>query len=1232
MEIFNSKRFLVLVFLFCAYMSGAAAGNIRIEKVEPTIFYPKVKKNEPLKQIARIFLNNSGKDALAYVKISIEGKSPCREELGIVQSGLTTKEIGIAEVSRPTKVIFELYEQGKTGPAAVREMIWQPQRKWKIYCVSYSHQDLGYANYHHRVRRNVRDRGIELALEYCSATDDWDDNSKFHWTIETSEPVIPFVGKHSDAEVDELIRRIKEGRIEIGGLHSTVCTELMSYEMMARLMYTSNRYLPDLLAVKARKTGQNDDVVGLSWPLALYTKEAGLRYFFHGPNHHANCLVQASREPVFYWQAPDGDTKNKTLFRTIPYMTDPIDDGGEQTIEKLIAKYAGQKNWVYDSILSQNTRDFSVPTMDWARKIRKWNAKWCYPRLICGTMTMFFDDIASQADKAPIATFAKDATNPWADQDATDAGMLGLVRKLDYEIPTAERFSTIATTLGGGGYPWRDIWQGYNRILTYHEHTLGSSKWNTNARRVETERVEHRALAWEAQEFCGRALTGALAKLADAIETKNDAIVIVFNPLNWERTDIVRFKSERISGSYRLVDNTTGQVIPYQELADGTVIFEAEAVPSMGYKTFGIISWSAPDNRLSTVQSTDTTLENRYYKISFDRKTGGILSIFDKELGVELVDRNAPYKFNEYLYQRAKGSTYEQGLQWHCAEGLSLSAAVGPVAGIMTSRVRALGCRSIEQDVIVYNNIKRIDFIQRLDKSPSGCTLDDYKATNFNGREAVYYALPFKVDNFEIRHELAGAVIEPITDQFEGACTAFHAIGHFSDISNNRYGVTVATIEAPLIEYGRPRPALWLDVWHRNSMNYESELIRPSNSHIYFYLMNNFFQTNIHVDQQGLKTFTWSLRSHKKDWRCGRAYRFGWDVSHPLIAKVSLGKRSGVLEPGSCSFVSVDKPNVVCTTIKPAEANGSGVILRFNELSGIETTATVTLWFFGEVGSANETNLVEDDRSVKLKVSDKNKVTFTIRPYGVKTIRVQSQDKGKAAKVKGLKARAVADMQVELSWKAIADKNRAISHYNIYRGRSVEFKPSLRNLVGRCAATSYTDRPRLDYGGWINNRIEPDTVYYYKITAVDRWNNESEASKAVKVKTLKASEKNSIPSRVKGLYVAFVSDITEDRYLNLIFYTNVESDVTGYRIHRSSEPNFVPEASNLLGFVDMARTVTEKTAAREKLTRRLGDYCSAMYADKSVGVGQRYYYKVCAVDRAGNIGRFSRETSGQVKP
>ena len=135
--------------------------------------------------------------------------------------------------------------------------------------------------------------------------------------------------------------------------------------------------------------------------------------------------------------------------------------------------------------------------------------------------------------------------------------------------------------------------------------------------------------------------------------------------------------------------------------------------------------------------------------------------------------------------------------------------------------------------------------------------------------------------------------------------------------------------------------------------------------------MNNMFDVNVRWDQPGPVQFCYSLRSHAGNWQEGRADEFGWDIMNPLLATVVAGKCNGPIAVGRHSFVRIDNPNVACTTIKPAEANGAGFVLRFVETQGRETTANVSLAFLPPMTAATETNLVEDDRPQALSIGDR---------------------------------------------------------------------------------------------------------------------------------------------------------------------------------------------------------------------------------------------------------------------
>jgi hypothetical protein len=464
-------------------------------------------------------------------------------------------------------------------------------------------------------------------------------------------------------------------------------------------------------------------------------------------------------------------------------------------------------------------------------------------------------------------------------------------------------------------------------------------------------------------------------------------------------------------------------------------------------------------------------------------------------------------------------------------------------------------------------------------------------------------------------------VVEPLAHQFPGSTSSYFGIQHFTDLSNREYGVTLASVNAPLVVYGLPRAALWLA-----PSDAEFDAKKPDRSHVSFYLMNNMFFTNIPLSQPGPASFRWSLRSHDGDWVAGRAPEFAWETSHPFETFVIETKHRGALPPDQHSFMSVDGGMVVCSTIKPAEANGEGFILRFFELSGKESGIRIRLPAFGAIARANETNLIEQDRKAPLAVAHGDEVAFSIRPFGIKTIRVVPAHASHPTAPAEVRARATSDREVTLTWSG--GNAKEVSYYRIYRGTTADFTPSLASWIGTSTLPTFDDRPVLNFGGWLDTRIEPATGYFYRVQAVGSHAVEGVPSPPVHVTTLSSYQKNSPPGRVLGAAATSVSPVSSFNYICLLFYTNVESDVTRYRIFRSQTPGFRPDRSTLLDDIDARRKFDHVIPhGFATVTRELRDYSMIVYPDESVKPNQRYYYKVCAVDEAGQTGPFSDEVS-----
>ncbi|MCE5268823.1 MAG: glycosyl hydrolase-related protein [Planctomycetaceae bacterium] len=1216
------------LFSSCLPAISEAADTVRILSLEPTPLFPRAKAGEPLRQRVRIKVENSGDAIGARVRITLAGQPPYFEDLGQLERKESVRQICIPDIVQPTDVRVEVYGRdtaGRETKLGGKTFAWEPQKKWKLYCIAYSHHDLGFGDYPHRLRTTIRHANITRPLRFCRETDAWDPDSKFRFVIETSEPLTSFVSSQPTEVAEELARRIREGRIQLGGLHNTANTEQLSPELMARLFYLSNRHARDLLGIPKCRTAQIDDVIGLTWPLATFCAEAEVPYFFHGPNLTGHCFGAAANEPVFYWQGPSAGSR--VLVRSAfygGYAGDNPGDVSEARVQSIIEKLGA--GCPYDSLFVQEGTDFQLVTMETAKRIHAWNARFAYPRLLCATMDMFFDEIAQQAKPGQIKSFAGDGNNQWAEQDASDAAMFALARRLDELVPTVEKFATIAQVVSGGGNSWTDVCQAYHRLLAWHEHTNAIDHLGPELermRRYETELKENREMLNDCVTFSSKARASAFARLKTAITRSAAHSLIVFNPLTRQRTDIVRIKAAAMRPGDQIVDSATGAVIPWQALPDGRAVFVAQGVPSLGYKTFEVRRGEA--RREASVAMAPATLENRFFRVQFDPATGAITSIHDKRRNAELVDQTAPYRFNEYLYERfAKGG---KETSWHRVRDATLRAMSGPVAQVMQVNARPDGVASLRQTVILYANLPRIDFAMDMVKSPSG-RRDAMPSSDPSGREALYVALPLAISNPHICHELPGCVSDPLKDLFDGANTAFYAVRHFSDVSDASGGVTISAIDSALFQYDRPR-ATPVGMNGVGEESFEKAKTPIATGRVYLYLMNNMFDCNIRCDQAGLAHFSYSLQSHAGDWRHGNADEFGWDTMNPLVAVSADGENRGTL-PEVYSFAAVDQPNVACTTLKPAEANGAGFILRFVETQGRQTTATVSLPLLMPLVSATAVNLVEDDRAESLPIEEGRRVIFKLPPYGVKTIRVVHKSSTPSAVV-GSSAKPVSDMEIALSWNPAGPAD-AISHYHIYRGTKPGFAPGLLNLVQRPVDASCVDRPQLSCG-WITNRLEPATTYYYRVAAVNRWNREGPPSPTVAVTTMKSSDKNMRPLPVQGLAAVQVSPISRFNVVNLLWRTNCESDIRRYEVHRSTVATFRPSDATRIAVIDADAVLKGgRDYGQTPMDYRLGVFDHQMYLDESVKPGTTYYYRVRAVDAAGELGDFSHEARVSTKP
>lgn len=882
-------------------------------------------------------------------------------------------------------------------------------RDWKIYVIAHTHADIGFGYLIPEVER-VWCQGMDQAIIAAG--------KGLKWTIEGSLLFDVYRRHRSPEKVAELVRLVKEGKIEIASLYTNIEQENTAPEELVRSTFYANDSLRREFGIES-KTALLSDITGITWGLPRVLAGSGTRYLLYAPGTYKELLGQSTLPHLFFYQSQDGSRVLMQL-RAGKYQSYDALSGAflnanamEKAVPEVLKYYEEMGNkYPYDAILVQVSFDNTNPRVALADNIQTWNSKHASPRVYMATPTEFFHYIEEKYGPK-IPTFSGDITSAWTDDPGIYAQATGMKRQAANAVLSAEKFDVLDQMVGTDRrYPNDEIGRAYKDLLIYSDHTYGFNTWGwehtplqRSLGRLYSPVWDQYKESWEdKKEYAYRAASTADRLLGDSLEALASKIpsegrsIAVFNSLSWPRTDVVRIFERGLKlgrRPYELVDSVTGEKVAYQALVDGgddaydTIVFVAKDVPSLGYKTFKVVPAAAqPQFPESGVKLSGNVLENEFYRVEMDSATGAVSSIFDKQLRRELVDRRGPDKVNQYLYYSITGgheeiyqdnqATTHKGRVWtkdfKIATYTPMAARIepgenGPAMKSLRAEMRmdqGPAPTELIQEVILYPGVKRIDFINRL-----------YKAATL-AKEESYYAFPFDVKDFETSCELPGAVSRPGKDQLSGSFTGFSGIQHWADVSNGDYGVAVATREVPAIEFGEIRTHEWTTAY------------QPSRSAFYFFVMNNTENTN-GAQWQGSESWRlgflelhFAVTSHPKGWREGNVTQFGWEHNAPLMARYIGDSQSGPLPTARASFSEGLPKNVILQTLKQAE-DGTGYVVRFYETEG---RATEVVWsgLPLKVSQVQVTNLVESTTG-NVKVEG-GKMRFTIGPWQFVTVRV----------------------------------------------------------------------------------------------------------------------------------------------------------------------------------------------------------------------------------------------------
>jgi alpha-mannosidase len=252
--------------------------------------------------------------------------------------------------------------------------------------------------------------------------------------------------------------------------------------------------------------------------------------------------------------------------------------------------------------------------------------------VISATADQMFRDITpAEESQLPRYTGEMELTNHSAGSLTSQAYQKRWIRKNELLADAAEKSSIAAQWLGARTYPMQRLNDAWTLVMGSHFHDLAAG----------TATPRSYEFAWNddviAMNQFADVLTDAAQGVSAALNTSTTGTpIVVFNPLNIEREDVVEADVKLPSGEPKSVHVTApdGKEVPAQ-ISNGKVLFLAR-VPSVGYAVYDVHSGAAPGAPESHLRVSERTLENDYYRVQLN-DGGDVASIFDKKINKELL-------------------------------------------------------------------------------------------------------------------------------------------------------------------------------------------------------------------------------------------------------------------------------------------------------------------------------------------------------------------------------------------------------------------------------------------------------------------------------------------------------------------------------------------------------------------------------------------------------------------
>lgn len=824
----------------------------------------------------------------------------------------------------------------------------------EIIVVFKTHFDIGYTRRVKDIVQYYRTGMIDKALDIMDNTRSLPKDEQFAWTAPgwVMAKVLQEWPGQTPERHERLEEAFKTGRFVAHAMPFSVESQLWSPEDAAR-SFESSSFVSRKYRLPLPRGAKMTDVPSQAGVLATGLARGGVKFMHIGCNWPSGYVQYP---PVYWWEGPDGSrvlTVYSVIYGTTVGLTYPREWVGKDEFGKLGSNLIPPADWPYSvwpAIFVTPDNSGPPSAEDVAKLFEEAKRRMPGVKIKVGRLEDFADAILATNPKIP--TVKGEAPDTWIHGCMSDPGGMKLFRNVDPYIPVVEELnSQLKGWKLDTGDISRAISKAYENVLLYSEHTWGGSgrvdKYGDDFKKLPPESFHDLEQSWEdktdyirtADSIIRPLLANNLQRLADSTGMPGDRIVI-YNPLPYERSGWV-------------------------ETPDRRKYVFAQNVPPSGYKTYIARDLTAE----SYIELNTRTIQNKYFKITFDPASGNISSLIDRRTGKEWVDRNASVGLGQYMNERF---TFEQTLKYvtdyQQGRAMDIYGARGVwphfgmhKPGMISEKVvpyrRAMSKSGALK--IVREGYKQIaivdmpgDSANHFPASSLRVTLQDNEPfvdmeitiegkAKDNWPEADWFCFPFNIRSPKFKVGCALGMMDPATDILEGADKDLYATGTGVTITGeDGSGIGFFPFDHPLISLGRP------GIW-KFSKDYV-----PEKPIVYLNLYNNQWNTNYRYWYPG----TWSSKVRIWTFVKGSTVESGmitpsFSARTPLLAAEAKGAAGSL--PTAGSGIAVSRKGIQVTAFHrnsvdnpvydSVTSDENATLLRVWEQAGVSGNVVVTL-------------------------------------------------------------------------------------------------------------------------------------------------------------------------------------------------------------------------------------------------------------------------------------------------